>query len=82
VTYCGELPYEHRGAITDTLYVWTARKTTEWVDKRDLPALLKAAGADNLESDWVNEVKERKAEQTRKRAEKREAKRKTEEVSG
>lgn len=85
VTYCGDLPFEHRGAITDTLYIWTARKTAEWVDKRDLPALLKAAGMDNLESAWVFEVRERKAELAQKKAERREAKRaqdKTEEVAG
>lgn len=84
VAYCGELPFEHRGAITDTLYIWTVRKLTEWVDRRDLPALLKAAGADNLGGEWIAEAKERKAERDRKKAEKREAKRaqdKTEEVA-
>lgn len=85
VTYCGELPFEHRGAITDTLYIWTVRKPTVWVDKRDLPALLKAAGADDLDGEWIAEAKERKAERDKKKAERREAKRtqdKTEEVAG
>ena len=71
VTYCGELPWEHRGAITPTLYVWTVKKPTRWVDRRDLPALLKAAGADNLDSKWVREYEVRKLAQKEKREEKK-----------
>ena len=67
VTYCGELPYQHRGAITPALYVWNSKHPTRWVDRRDLPGLLKAAGAENLDSEWVREYKARKAAQKEKR---------------
>jgi len=72
VTYCGELPYQHRGKITPTLYVWTARRPTLRVDRHDLPGLLKAAGADNLDSEWVREYKARKLAQKAKREAKKE----------
>jgi hypothetical protein len=50
VAYTGELPYQHRGAATSTLYVWTARHPRLFVDARDLPALADAAGRDKLRS--------------------------------
>lgn len=50
VEYAGELPFEHRGAATSTLYVWTARHPRLFVDARDLPALGEAAGRDQLRS--------------------------------
>lgn len=71
VTYCGELPYQHRGAITPTLYVWNKKHPARWVDRRDLPGLLKAAGADDLDSEWVREYKVRKLAQKEKRDEKK-----------
>lgn len=53
VEYVGDLPYEHRGECTGVNYVWNDRRPSVWVDKRDLPALVKAAGRENLSSDDI-----------------------------
>lgn len=50
VKYEGDLPYQFRGPVTSTLYVWTRKHPVHAVDKRDLPALAKAAGRGNLSS--------------------------------
>jgi len=49
VAYTGDLPYQFRGPVSDCLYVWRDA-TPRWVDKRDLPSLVKEAGRDKLES--------------------------------
>lgn len=83
VTFIGELPYQHRGEITDTLYIWNARHPTKWVDRRDLPALLQAAGADNLDGKWIAEFKRHKAERQKEKEQRKQIKaKKTEEVAG
>ena len=60
VTFTGEMPYQHRGGVTDTLYVWNTRHPTRWVDRRDLPGLIKDAGVDDLDGDWIATFKEQK----------------------
>ena len=57
VEYVGDLPYEHRGECTGVNYVWNDRRPSVWVDKRDLPALVKAAGRENLSSDDIEAKK-------------------------
>jgi len=49
VRYTGALPFEHRGSVTSTLYVWTERRPRLLVDARELPEIVEAAGRDNLE---------------------------------
>jgi len=49
VRYTGEMPFEHRGSVTSTLYVWTERHPRLLVDARELPEVAQAAGRDNLE---------------------------------
>ena len=66
VTYTGEMPRQHRGQITDTLYVWNARHPTRWVDKRDLPGLTKEFGVDDLDGEWIAEFKKHKKEREKK----------------
>lgn len=70
VTFTGELPRQHRGEITDTLYVWNARYKTRWVDRRDLPGLIKDVGVDNLDGDWIADFKKHKEKQAEKKAKK------------
>lgn len=48
VEFTGELPCQHRGAATQTLYVFTERHPRLVVDKRDLPALASHVGRDQL----------------------------------
>ena len=60
IGYIGDLPYQHRATITTALYVWNERHPTRWMDKRDLPGLVKAAGIDCLSGDWVDGYKEHK----------------------
>ena len=67
VTFIGEMPQQHRGQITDTLYVWNARHTSRWVDRRDLPGLIKELGVDNLDGEWIATFKEKKAERAKKK---------------
>ena len=66
VTYTGEMPRQHRGEITDTLYVWNTRHPTRWVDKRDLPGLIKEFSVDNLDGEWIAEFKKHKKEREKK----------------
>jgi len=66
IAYSGELPFEHRGASTGRLYVWRGARP-RWVDKRDLPKLIQAAGLDNLAGPEIDAYKERKSERARKR---------------
>lgn len=49
VSYTDELPYQHRGNVTSTLYVWTSKHPRLLVDLRDLPTLVKDAGRQSLE---------------------------------
>jgi hypothetical protein len=62
VEYGGELPYEYRGEITGTLYVWNSRKPLSVrVDRRDLPGLMSDTGIDSLDGAWIAEFKKHKA---------------------
>ena len=59
VKFTGILPFEHRGVCTSTLYVWNERHHDRWVDKRDLPHLVKMAGRENLQgNDMPVEISE------------------------
>lgn len=50
ISYTGFLPYQFRGPVTNRLYVWRDAVPV-WVDKRDLPGLVKLAGRDKLEGE-------------------------------
>jgi hypothetical protein len=50
VSYTDELPFEHRGTVTSTLYVWTSKHPRLSVDLRDLPGLVQEAGRQSLEA--------------------------------
>jgi len=71
VTFCGELPFQYRGKVTPTLYVWTDRRKTRPVDRRDLPGLIDDAGIDNLDSGRIRERKEQLKQREVQRAQKR-----------
>jgi len=60
VKFIGDLPFEHRGVCTSTLYVWNERHPDRWVDKRDLPHLVKTAGRENLKSKDIETKKPRR----------------------
>ena len=49
VAYLGDLPYQHRGCYTGHLYVWNKRHPSLWIDKRDVPGLVKAIGRELLD---------------------------------
>lgn len=48
VAFTGELPHEHRGGVTQTLYVFTDKHPQLHIDLRDLPTLAKDVGRDQL----------------------------------
>lgn len=73
ITYTGDLPFEHRGAFTGRLYVWR-RARPKWVDKRDLPKLIKLVGLDDLVGLEIDLYKERKLAAAKERAAKKRAK--------
>ena len=50
VAYTGVLPWQFRGPVTNRLYVWRDAIPV-WIDKRDLPGLVKMAGRDKLEGE-------------------------------
>lgn len=81
VTYCEDGTLEYRGLVTDTLYVWNARRHTRWVDRRDLPGLMKQFDPGKFDGGWITEFKARKEERARKREEKKTLKQ-SEEVAG
>ena len=74
VEYVGDLPYEHRGGCTGVNYVWNERRPSVWVDKRDLPALVKAAGRENLSSDDIEAKKKTPVKKTVKKSKPEEVK--------
>ena len=61
------LPRQHRGAVTDTLYVFNLRHRSAWVDKRDLAGMVKDLGPDNLDGTWKGSYQEHKEKQSRRR---------------
>jgi hypothetical protein len=80
VTFTCDLPKQHRGEVTDTLYVWNARHMARPVDRRDLPGLIKEFGVDCLDGDWIAQFKRKKAEREAKKEPEPEPPPETEEV--
>lgn len=74
LTFIGEMPYQYRGKITDTLYVWNERKPSKWVDRRDIPGLIKAAGVDSLAGEWIDSYKAQLEKRAKAKAERAKAK--------
>ena len=76
IGYLGEFPYQHRGAYTGKLYVWN-KHAMLWIDKRDVPGLVKAVGRDLLDGVPDKPKRERKS-----RTEKQEVEQLEREIGG
>ena len=59
IKYLGDKPFQWRGEYK--LYVWKPNGRAVWVDKRDVPALIKAVGVENLKGRNLDAYRERKA---------------------
>jgi hypothetical protein len=64
IEYLGEKPFQWRGEFK--LYVWRDWRS-QWVDKRDVPALIKEVGIENLGGRNLDAYKEQKAKASRKK---------------
>ncbi len=58
VSYTDALPFEYRGTVTSTLYVWTSKHPRLSVDLRDLPGLVQEAGRQSLEAEGLSSERE------------------------
>jgi len=70
VLFTGERPIQYRGAYTGLFYIWPLKRPATWgvwMDKRDVPGLLKQVGIDVLDGDYIDELKEKMAEAEKKK---------------
>ena len=70
-----ERPFEHRGAVSGALYVWSLSKP--WprdIDCRDVPKLIKDLGTDNLSGPAVDEYLDAMTTKATKRSAKKKEK--------
>lgn len=72
ISYLGDTPFQFIGEYR--VYVWKPNKRSQWVDKRDIPRLIKEVGLENLAGRNLDAYKEQKEEKAKKAKPKAKAK--------